>query len=183
MKTKILITLALPIIFASSCCILVGDSYYELTEAEKQLIPYELGQIISFINSEGKTFDAEITYFKIYQQETDNSGFCTSYEYIDYKMVRLTSESTDFEIALSVNGQDHRISIGMISPLRFVLYSMYNKNGKFDDQYTHDSLEINNRVYYDVLEQNKADIQVLYNKTYGILQINKDGDNFIRINH
>jgi len=57
------------------------------------------------------------------------------------------------------------------------------------------SLEINGKVYYEVVEQkynstvydgrggqSKVFFQLFYNKTYGILQINRDGENFLTIN-
>ena len=56
----------------------------------------------------------------------------------------------------------------------------------------HNSIEINSKVYYDVVESKfipnrqiigepGISMQLYYNKTYGILQIIREGENFLTI--
>ena len=59
----------------------------------------------------------------------------------------------------------------------------------------HDSIEINGKIYYDVVDQEYIETvydgvggifqmsrQLFYNKTYGVLQIIDGGENFLTIN-
>ena len=59
---------------------------------------------------------------------------------------------------------------------------------RYFSSYFYKSLEINGKVYFDVVElkdgfTNYWFKQLFYNKTYGILQINRDDKNSLTINH
>jgi len=185
MKTKILILLAVFAVLVTSCNKPVYK-YYELTEVDKQMIPYELEQTVSFIDSEGLPFiltvTQDTTYYLI-DRQMDNLYYA-----ISERVVRLQSESLRITLAVEANYSNNKyntirvfISIGIesVTSLRYDI--SYDKNGEFSGT-IHNSIEINGKVYYDVVEKNGNGIQLFYNKTYGILQINRDGENFITIN-
>ena len=191
MKTKRVILLALLAVLASSC---KGEEDYrlKLTEVDKQMIPYRLGQTVSFINSSGQVFDATVT-----EDKTDwwvwDEGLS-----VDRRTVRLQSEFDNIDIELWVNGCDRYVdSINFVRILvrDFSQFRLYydSKEGGFLEQtpyeeeyfYFYDSLEINNKVYYDVVEDKAFNgaTQIFYNKTYGILQVAKNEEIFLTRNH
>ena len=114
------------------------------------------------------------------------------------RVVRLQSES--LRVTLSVNTYpDYRaniinVGIGIGNEVTSPHYEIhYDNEGKFLEYgtFTHDSKEINGKVYYDVVECNTSNdvngkptipTQLFYNKTCGILQINRDGENFLTLN-
>ena len=187
MKIKLLIILILLVDITDSC-VMRKTYYLELTEVRKQSIPYKLGQVISFIDSTGITFDAtvieDITDWD-YAEDDD-------VVYTQYRRVRLKSDSANFDITFSVHGsaaKGNPFSIYIdISEFSFLILHL-DKNGNFftetkferEYQYLHKSIEINSKLYYDVIEgincYDNGDkySSILYNKTYGILQLeNKD---------
>ena len=189
MKTKRVILLALLAVLASSC---KGEEDYrlKLTEVDKQMIPYRLGQTVSFINSSGQVFDATVT-----EDKTDwwvwDEGLS-----VDRRTVRLQSEFDNIDIELWVDGYNRyvdSVNFVRIFVRDFGQFWLYydSKEGQFLDQnpykkmYFYDSLKINNKVYYDVVEEKVFDDtrQLLYNKTYGILQVNKNGEPLFTRNH
>ena len=182
MKAKIFISLALLTVLVTSCNKPVY-MYYELTNVDKQMIPYELGQTVSFIDSEGQPFILTVTTdttVLFTDREMDNL-YLTIYR----RVVRLQSDS--LRISLSVTAKYPKDSYNTIDiDIRLIpsVYLHYDKSGNFltnTFNFFHDSIEINGKVYYDVIEQ-KGNTQLFYNKTYGILQINRDGENFLTIN-
>ncbi len=183
MKTKILISLMLLTFAASSCAECRNIKSYKLTEAEKQMIPYELGQTVNFINSMGQPFVLTVGRNTIYTWQNDE---CWSFE---IQSVHLMSELGDAEIRLTISGEYNQISIYIFG---FGYGLGYDEDGTFKtytpfpdaEQFFHESIEINGKVFYDVVEQNNSSngTQLFYNKTYGILQVNKDGENFLTIN-
>ncbi|MDR0830612.1 MAG: hypothetical protein LBN95_10970 [Prevotellaceae bacterium] len=190
MKTKILglIALILTTVLAFSCR---KDKvrYYKLTEIDYQMIPYKLGQTVNFVDSLGQSFVLTVIKDTITEGAID-----TKYESIDRWLVSLKSELRNFWISLVIEEKWNFYKHISITTSTFNSYSFlisYDNEGKFvtdttssfDKQYNYDSLEINNKVYYDVVEniickahtshenENKIPIGLLYNKTYGILQL------------
>jgi len=190
MKAKILIILILPAVLAS-CRKEVGR--YDLTEAQKQIIPYEKGQVISFINSEGKTDNVTVTENKLYWDEEiiDSGGFIDNcVMFFKTKKVTLKSEEGNLVIYLKLiaNGKD--VSPGYVNcsflidirPIGyFDLSNAFDTEGNFLIGGIHDSLEINGKIYYNVIEKTQVPIQFFYNKTYGILQIKRNGENYLTL--
>ena len=194
MKTKNLISLAVFAVLVTSCDRPVYR-YYELTKVDKQMIPYELGQIVSFIDSEGLPFiltvTQDTTYYLI-DRQMDNLYYA-----ISERVIRLQSERLGITLAVLSNFSNNEyntirvsISIGIESVTSHRYDINYDKNGYFLGS-IHNSIDINGKVYYDVVECNTATsingqpsipTQLFYNKTYGILQINRDGENFLTIN-
>ena len=191
MKKQILITLVLFAVLASSCREDEVVRYYELTEAEKQLIPYTLGQTVNFIDSTGQTFYAVVTKDTMYWQERHYDGFPDLYAHENCRKVVLQSDSADFNINISINAKNKSIRIE-ISHLDLVFFLKYNNEGKFvsrepdavSGQYLHNILKIGSQTYYDVVEENRYNTRsIFYNKTYGILQVTDKGKVLFTINN
>ena len=195
MKTKILISLALFAILIISCN-KIRYWYYELTEVDKQIIPYELGQTVSFIDSEGYPFILTVQQDTTYLIADRLSG-SNIYKMIGRRVVKLQSESLIISLAVEGYSPDDRyntidVFISIVELGTSLYYGIrYDKKGEFLGSGIHNSMDINGKVYYDVVECNTSkDVngqptiptQLFYNKTYGILQINRDGENFLTIN-
>jgi hypothetical protein len=155
------------------------------------MIPYYLGQTVSFINSSEKPFVLIVTMDSIiWRYDEDDIGIIHRQE----RIVRLSSNLTNFYIELKVT----------VSNLYIILYSnfkssywlSYDEKGIYykkdnyenDRQYPLDSIEINNKIYYDVVERINTYVEnglderhtrsLLYNKSQGILQA-KDKDKIL----
>jgi len=187
----ILISLILLTFSASSCGECRDIKPHKLTEVDKLMIPYKLGQTINFINSMGQPI--VLTVIKdttILWEEEDN---CSLYEALS---VNLQSELGDLFIGLSIGGE-YRCYGTFNSPYNCItiwiepfIYDIlyHHTEGEFvtdtaNKQFFYNSFEINGKIYYDVVEHNNSDgMQLFYNKTYGILHVNRDGKNFLTIN-
>lgn len=209
MKTIILIFLTLLVILVSSCNSCGKElGRYDVTEAHKQLIPYKDGQSISCIGSAGQSIDITVTKsdFSWFRHDIDED-YCGDYIMFKVAGVHLKSEPNDIQIGLAIGASDYFYGNydGLLNVTikpdnvytrwqHFFLYSDAEGNFIPDTSTSfHKSIEINGKVYYDVVEQNRvlADegiskpyrilLQLFYNKTYGILQINRDGENFLTI--
>ena len=201
MKTKKIILLAFVAVavFASSC---KKEIKYEFP---KGLIPYELGQIISFTDNEGKVIDLTVTEnsTKWIREDIDSGGLIDDeYTLSEIKTVVLKSEANNFEIRL-VNGyhsdcdpcKDYTLRIGIYVNNRWDCILSFDRKGNYlnhgGSTSFHESLEINGKVYLNVVEKigcmdhgvYDGSYQLYYNKPYGILQINREGENFLTLNH
>ncbi|MCL2073234.1 MAG: hypothetical protein FWH18_04900 [Marinilabiliaceae bacterium] len=195
MKPKVLIFLISLIIFEYSCTKCRNVDRYELSDFEKQMIPYELGHSVSFIDSINQPLFMTVT-----EAKTTWMGYweCEKFEQLS---VRMNSENSNLDISLYLNheyGECVNIDIGLYKYSRFHLY--YNAEGQFAfdprGQYIHDSLEINNKIYYSVVESNiysptsaneyeyneRMPFRLLYNKTDGILQLEDANKILLTIN-
>lgn len=184
MKQKILIILTLFTILVSSCwkC---EKMYFKLTEVDNGMIPYKLGKTVNFIDSLGQPFVLTVN--------VDEIGW-TSREECERtynRKVSLVSEHSDLKIGLRINGEQRSSPVSNYIEIWISLYNLnvqvyYDKDGQFINTGNHhfrDCLEINNKIYIEVSEfviskntgypDYKELIQerFLYNKTYGILQV------------
>ena len=195
-----IILLALVSVFAFSSCKGEEICRSELSEGRKQLIPYEKGQVISFIDIKEQVIDLTVTESKMEWWQIKKDGFTDDYSSTQVKSVTLKSISGNIEISLEINadgcfsdGGYSMLDISINNNWGIVLLSDTEGNLWTDSNTSfHKSIEINGNVYYDVFEQ-KIDAavhygeyfpskQLFYNKTYGILQINRDGKNFLTLN-
>ena len=209
------ITVVIFAIFAfSSCCRGEELGRYEVTEAHKQLIPYKDGQVVSFIDGEGHTVDLTVigSESSWYRHDVDGGNMCSDYIMFKVEGVHLESETNNIRIGLAIGVYDYfyRNYNGLLEVTirpdnvvtiwqQFRLFSDAEGNFLTDSPLylteNYKSLEINGKVYYEVVEQkynstvydgrggqSKVFFQLFYNKTYGILQINRDGENFLTIN-
>jgi len=202
MKTKILIILALLTVL-TSCDKKIGRC--DLTEAQKQVIPYELGQTVSFIDDAGKTVDFTVTENELrWCQFTIDGRLGDSYVEYREKHAVLKSESNNLVIDLRIaaigglSEKKNEVLTGYVNSWFWITINSYGRfqlivdpEGVFSNAgssplYFHDSFEINEKVYFDVIEKNTYDdtnapLQIFYNKTYGILQVKKEGENILML--
>jgi len=166
------------------------EFYVKLTEAQKQLIPYKLGQTVSFTDSMGIIFYASViedTTFWSFEIQDHEPPFYKVHT--QHRVVRLTSDTNNFKLDLSIIAGS--FYIGVFYSENFIFLININKKGEFYNQdpnglycfYYHKSMEINNKIYYDVEEQvitsyyeengiwSLVNTKLLYNKNYGILQL------------
>jgi len=199
MKTKILTSLILFAVLITSCNKPVYQNR-ELTDVDKSMIPYELGQTVSFVGAEGQPLVLTVTEDTIRfvaDRQMDNL-------YYKYSSRSVSLQSENLRIFLSVNSYNSyksregynfiNVSVNTNTETTWVYYAIYyDKEGNFLEQggnFIYGSKEINGNVYYDVVEcktdkgvngQSVVPTQFFYNKTYGILQINRDGENFFTL--
>ena len=187
MKPKVLIIIILITVLEPSCH---KYTYFELTDTDINMIPYKLEQTVNFIDSLGQNFVMTV------KEDNNTWELQSDIEKGEYRIVRLQSEQSSLSFKLSVSGSDRMSYYGIldvyIKPFCYLI--SYNKDGQFTTgnaysstkQYYHNSLEINNTIYYNVVEyikvetfgyydENKAmdslPMRLLYNKTEGILQL------------
>ena len=209
MKSKIFIALTfLSVLIATYSCFNGKEiGRCNFTEEQKQLIPYYKGQIISFIYNTEKNIDLTVTGNILDWVNGRPEGSQHDYIKQKRKFVTLRSDQNNLEITLilyagnCLSDFDYHswfsISINNGEVGNYILE--LNSAGSFlSNNYTffHNSLKINDINYYNVVE-NKYNkeifdgkggryevlMQLFYNKTYGILQVNRDGNNFLTINH
>jgi len=194
MKPKFLITLTLIAILLESC--LVPLHYYnDLSEIKKNLIPYKKGEVYSFIDSTGIVFDATVTIDTTYLIMTEDAPDWFSYD--QFRTVKMKSDYSNFDLTLTVS--EWEIVIDIYSPVNLWIDLRIDEKGKFktftynnDYQHFHNSLEINKKTYFDVVERfiqyvkidengnldengkllsHKFSRTIFYNKIEGILQL------------
>ncbi|MCL2073822.1 MAG: hypothetical protein FWH18_07875 [Marinilabiliaceae bacterium] len=204
MKLNILIILLFFGFLISSCCRGKEVERWEIPEDGKQLIQYELGQTINFIDSLGNPFILTVTNNTTSWKKWDLEESHCEYVSVKEKLVTLIPDSDYLSIIylgihhIGISGCQNCL-IMHLSQYAFVL--SYNIDGLFlsDDlyQYFYDSLKINNKFYYDVVEREERHNhrynengefislpdQLFYNKEYGILQMKIEGRDFFTIDN
>jgi hypothetical protein len=169
MQTRILIPVILLIFFAFSCDKEIGRC--DLTESQKQLIPYEKDQIISFIDDKGQSFDATVIKSELVWNQTGEGGAFHE-EYITYrrKSVFLESQAKNLDIFVQVFANttclsgygDCSLKIDITdqksySKPTWVFYLEADTEGVFETDgisvLFYESIEINNKVFHDVIEK------------------------------
>lgn len=158
---------------------------------QKQMIPYTKGQKVRFTDAQGRTV---LFTTKDIITEWSQDGEAFTIIWLQEYKVTLESESGEL-ISLQVgdfsydyyalDNSYNRISL-RLKDLRFS--PPFDCEGKF---YTHaedgsqwhayDSLSINDRIYYNVVEENNKNGQLYYNKTYGILQVRQNGKDILTL--
>ena len=203
MKTKILTALILLAVLNTACSRELGRC--GLTEEQKKVIPYEKGQIISFIDGADQAVDLTVTEIKTEWYKETEGSFRDDYVSLGIKTAMLKSESNKLEIYLRLvangcsYGNDYCSLEIRVTPTPNQGYFKFTSDAEgifltFGSPSFHDSIEINNKVYYDVAESKfystshnvnvpEIPMQLFYNKTCGILQINRDGENFLTISN
>ena len=138
----------------------------------------ELGQTVSFIDSLGQIFDVTVTKDTIVWEIMDEySGGHFSWEQI--REVRLQCNLSNFVMNLRVAR-----NLIIVYHLNYYFWIPYDDKGNFRKgyyydrvyQHIHNSLDINGKTYYDVLEY-RFELRpwsLLYNKKEGILQMSDE---------
>jgi len=208
MKTKKIIFLVVLIVLISSCDKEIGRC--DFTEAQLQTVPYEHEQTIGFINSEGNVIDLVVTSKLTWNKVGGDGLFGGEYSMYRMNSVLLESEPDNIKIRLwnsaynCLLGEDYSsleiyITKFVGGRLEHEVYLDFDPDGNFlffKDSPFYDSIEINGKVYFDVVEYSsnntiydgvggKEEVfqLVFYNTTYGILQVKRDGENFLTINN
>ena len=205
MKTIHLIAIAGLMALATSCNhIDKEEGRLLLSEARKQLVPYRKGANCDFINNMGRLVKFTVSDRQIIWPGADvfEDAAFSNYFLIEREVITLTAEWNNFEIRLcnemnqSYTGNwelcwdnTSTLSIYLSNPLRsenkyFLLPC--DKNGKFATDGTatlfHETVEINNSIYTDVIESRSGKDVLFYNQTYGILKVIADGKDYLIIN-
>lgn len=209
-KKQLLLSLILTIFIFTNC---EGKELCRsnLTDAQKLLIPYELGQTLSYIDNNGQIIDFIVTKNELALNKDDQDGRLDG-DYYSYqrKTIELKSDANNLKIlvqlfANSCYPKEHSGQLRINTNIkwknylssRLAFYSKHDENAVF---YTdkeiifHENIVIKNMLFHDVLEQTGTfslldgvggefnfSKQLFYNKTYGILQINIDNENYLTL--
>ena len=165
---------------ATSCEVAVER--VPLMEYQKQMIPYKMGQKVCFTNEKGDT-SFFITQDIITEWQDDSEALVKLWT--QYRKVNLQSESGE-KISLQVETQ-HEGKLTLVGN-GFNFSVWFDCKGKFytldsTRWYVYDSLSVNNKIYYDVVLEDVSweNTQLYYNKTHGILQVRKNGENLLTL--
>ena len=199
MKKTILKIMILNVVLASSCWDVDHSSDFRLRDVDKQMIPYKLGKTVSFVDSLGQNFVLKVIKDSL-------SRWMESEDYYEFRQVYLQSEDSNVFISLlvvapSTTVYNYNYIILYINQFYFPLRYNYSKGQFYTDtdrsQYIHDSLEINKKIFYDVVEcikteatnkeeskeQERFPFRLLYNKMYGVLQLEDKEKTLFTINN
>ena len=182
MKANILIIFTLLIIFVFSCY--NREKRCKLSKVDKQMIPYELGQTINFIDSLGHPI--------VLLNDHDKISWVGENGYLFYECrhISMKSQLDNFHIGIIVEASCYASNNNNIYVIvnSFELNIEYNSKGEFvTNDYAYqqkplESLEINGKIYYDLVENKRYNHTIYYNKTYGVLQLIIDGRDVLTIN-
>lgn len=176
---KYLILIACAVLFAS-CYTQNAERYDPLSEADKQAVPYRLGDEVRFVDGTGTPVTLQVASFGEGWRIRDESG---GYEYLIHqgcRVMKLRSQDgaygwtmeliKDFSFGTCINVYKGEIDlkmgeVGFWGPMPFVRIGV----GEW-----HDSVTIGGRMYYEVVNARYYDHQCYYNKTEGILQLREN---------
>lgn len=150
---------------------------WPLLEYQKQMIPYQVGQKVSFSNTKGDHFlFATKNMVTKWREDTEQENWWSQ-----YRVVYLQSESGE-TISLHLDSYNENCLTVSIRDHHFHL--VFNCAGQFyrnnDRTFVYDSLSINDKVYYDIVRQDdEENNQLYYNKTHGILQMKQNDETIL----
>ncbi|MCM1531342.1 MAG: hypothetical protein NC048_05425 [Bacteroides sp.] len=144
------------------------DRYY-LTETDKQMVPYKLGDTIRYMDEKGNPL-ALICKGSTIRWESWEGNMMTQ-----ILRTEVLSESGNSGFTILVSGNWGGISsryhmVIQDNASEFQKDLPYDAAGNFIEN-TYDSVLISSQVYYDVT----GTPELYYNKTHGVLQMKKDG--------
>lgn len=170
---------------ATSCYLAVER--VPLMEYQKQMIPYKKGQKVCFTDAQGDTILFTTTDITT---DWDWDETAVIKFWIERYKVKLQSESGEqinlYMKSIEVDyGDDCEIVISIKNSyfnLPFDCTGKFYPRANYDGQWrVYDSLSINDRIYYDVVEENHKNGQLYYNKIYGILQLKQNGKDILTL--
>ncbi len=187
-----------------TCCndIPVETGKVPLSESEIGLIPYSLGQTITFQHSNGFGFDFLVTKDE-YEWNPDNyCDECCGGEYTSYqrRTVSLNSEYPGFNISLSINSFQYTDTEEKSIDVRINRYSTYLKYDNTSklicgNVVCHDEISINNTIYHNVMESTLENVygtnssidlypqKIFYNTDFGIIQVKMSNNETYSLNN
>ena len=163
----------------------------EIPDSVINLVPYENGEVVNFLNAEGKI----LTYYVVRESKQ------LTEQIVEECYVSSTTYAVD-ETNLASDSANFPIEFAITNRVEFEFYAVKINNADFTIPATEyyyqladvvDSMTINNVVYYDVLketpfyfESQNADSlnadTLFYNYEFGILEIDfEDGQRFQRV--
>jgi len=178
------ITVLLLIVLLSSCCKEgVEINRYLLTEIEKECIPYQNNETIGYIYSNGYQFDVTISNRHARMERTEVHHCGESYSTYESLKVELFSNTPELYIDLEMVPNDY-------NPLMTVSINSCNFYLNISSAPDFDTLTINEKLYNNIYlgESFNADSltilpkKILYNKEYGIIQIEMTNEEKFTIN-
>lgn len=187
MKTKYLSIF--PLLFVSFLFSCQKETRYHLTDVDKQMCPYKIGDTILYTNEDGRLI------------ALTTKGISTDWErwdgnvWFQFQKTYVQSENGIFGITITIlgvgYGSDHSRSLMVFNKTPGHQYDLkYDKTGspiedtghRTHDFYVYDSLLIGNHIYYEVAGSVAKDFnsgqitsELYYNKSHGVLQMTTDG--------
>lgn len=168
------------VLVAFSGCDYPDEIRLFFTKTDEQTIPYKKGENIRCIDEQGNTATLKVsedatTWMK------DEEGL-TRFMW-QYRNVRLLSNQNNLQFDVEIESmywyESPNVCVKTSFGDAFRVY--YNIIGLLE---THDSLEINRHVYYDVAvvkDSGGKGSQLCYNTDYGILQVTQNGKNIFTL--
>lgn len=209
MKTiHLIIAVAGLMILSNSCMCGCEEGRLSFNESQRGLIPYHKNEVCSFINSEIKWSDQSMD-FTVVEQYNDwhvvdvtEGVMCTTDYMIEEDIATLSDPMGTIRIRLRTimnwsytdNWQlkwnnTCRIEVTFWRPRdqdwkEFWIPCDQNGNFVSDGAFTffHQTMEIGNNIYKDVVERRSGKSVLFYNKTYGILKLVENGKDYLTIN-
>ncbi len=174
-KQLVLFTLLILVIFSlQSCCNKSEEiGRYELSDFEKSFIPYEKGQNITFLYSgNSKTFSCDVMSAGMFETGTVSEHCNENYYSYEFKTAELSSNIPRLYVSLQVTPVD-------FNPIMSIKINNTYFNFDITKEPDLDTAYILNapftKVYKIETSVNDENViipkQILYNKTFGILQI------------
>ena len=162
-----------------SCCNKSTEvGRYELSDIEKSFIPYEKGQSITFLYSENsQSFSCNVMSLDIFETKTFSEHCNEDYYVYEFEVAELISNNPQLYLSLQVMPIDYNPNMSI---------TVNNTHFNFDITKAPDidTVYIQGIPFTDVYkiksEANDDNVivpnQVLFNKTYGVLQIKLTND-------
>lgn len=152
-------------------CSCTKEKHYYLTEMEKQMVPYQIGDTVYVKDSQGKR-----VILTVKGKETQWESY--DYEIKQFQKTHVQSELGDFSFTVVIMAKRDCIEVINRTTSRQIRL-WYDKRGNFISPVL-DSVIIGNRVYRDVAHRSivyneNTTEELYYNKTHGVLQIRING--------
>lgn len=194
------------LVFSSCCNKSKETARYELSQNELNLLPYKYGDSISFIHSNGYSFDFIVSNEELEWKVDDDfcEWFCCDNEYFSFQVRSYVLESSypSLNIRIYIGGdvlgyylpQTLNLSINFDHNIQFYYDSLTNYICDSTTKITHyDSISFNNKYFYNVYSKdfdshgivnNSSGIlpQSLYLNNLGIIQIKMSNNETYTIN-
>ncbi len=175
-------------IFIAGCCPdePMEETLYLLVDSEKQLIPYQLNETISFKHSGGFEFDFMVVERSIGYDDSDKSAHRCPEDYstYEYEFTSLKSNYPRIELAFSLKtNSPGKMYLSINRQNMLIEYDSAVNIIESNEQKLLESIEVNNKTYYSVIYRefyvpsNVDSVNslyfksFLYNKQYGLIQL------------
>ena len=177
------ITVLILVLLSSCCKEGVEVNRYLLTEIEKECIPYQNNETIRFIHSNGYQFDFTVSNRHTRMERTEAHHCGENYSTYESLKVGLFSNTPELYVDLEMVSNAH-------NPFMTISINSYHFYLNISSAPDFDTLTINEKLYNNIYlgEFFNADSltilpkEILYNKEYGIIQIEMTNEEKFTIN-